>query len=47
MKECTSKGIWDKLESKFMAKSVTNRLLLKSRSYDLRLEEGSSLKAFG
>ena len=27
-----------------MAKSVTNRLLLKSRLYDLRLEEGKPLK---
>ena len=31
VKETTSKGIWEKLESLYMAKSVTNRLLLKSR----------------
>ena len=44
VKEITSKGIWEKLESLYMAKSVTNRLLLKSRLYDLRLEEGKPLK---
>ena len=43
-KESTTKGIWDKLESLFMAKSVTNRLLSNS-VYDVRLEEGNSLKA--
>ena len=44
-KESTTTGIWDKLESLYMAKSVTNRLLLKGRLYDLRLEESGSLKA--
>lgn len=34
----------DKLGSLYMAKRVTNRLLLKSRFYDLRLEEGNILK---
>ena len=28
VKEVTSKGIWEKLESLYLAKSVTNRLLL-------------------
>ena len=44
VKETTSKGIWEKLESLYMAKSMTNRLLLKSRLYVLRLEEGKPLK---
>ena len=44
VKETTTKSIWEKLESLYMAKSVTNRLLLKSRLYDLRLEEGKPLK---
>ena len=44
VKESTTKGIWKKLESLYMAKSVTNRLLLKSRLHDLRLEEGKPLK---
>ena len=42
--EATSKGIWEKLESLYMAKNVTNRLLLKSRLYDLRLQEGKPVK---
>jgi LTR polyprotein gag-polypeptide-like protein len=37
VKEESSKDIWKKLESLYMEKSVTNRLLLKSRLYDLRL----------
>ena len=37
VKETTSKGIWEKLKSLYMAKSGMNRLLLKSRLYDLRL----------
>ena len=44
VKEVTSKGIWEKLESVYMAKSVTNRLLLKSRLYGLRLQEGKPMK---
>ena len=35
VKDTTSKGIWEKLESLYMVKTVTNRLLLKSRLYDL------------
>ena len=44
VKETTTKGIWEKLKSLYMAKSVANRLLLKSRLYDLCLEEGKPLK---
>ena len=44
VKETTTKGIWEKLESLYMAKSITNRLILKNRLYDLRLEEGKTLK---
>ena len=45
VKESTTNGIWDKLKSLYMAKSITNRLLQKSRLYDLSLEEGGSLKS--
>ena len=45
VKETTTKGIWEKLESLYMEKSVTNRLLLKSRLYDLRLQEGKPMKS--
>ena len=36
VKKGTSNGIWEKLQSLYMAKSVTNRVLLKSHLYDLR-----------
>ncbi|XP_056695752.1 uncharacterized protein [Spinacia oleracea] len=38
-KEETVDDLWSKLEALYMPKSVTNRLVLKSRLYDLRLEE--------
>jgi LTR polyprotein gag-polypeptide-like protein len=44
VKEETSNDIWEKLKSLYMEKSVTNRLLLKSRLYDLRLQEGRPMK---
>ena len=44
VKEETSKGIWEKLESLYIEKSVTNRVLLKSCLYDLRLQEGKPMK---
>ena len=44
VKETTTKGIWEKFESLYIAMSVTNRLLLKIRLYDLCLEEGNPLK---
>ena len=44
VKEETSKGILEKLESLYMEKSVTNQLLLKSRSYDLQLQEEKQMK---
>ena len=41
VKETTTKGIYGrtKLKSLYMENSVINRLLLKSRFYDLRLEK--------
>lgn len=46
IKETTTKGIWEQLKSLYMAKTVINRLLLKSKLYDLRSEEGKSLKSY-
>ena len=40
----TSKDIWEKLKSLYMEKSVINRILLKSRLYDIRLQEGKPMK---
>lgn len=45
VKEIIIKGIFEKLESLYMAKTVTNRLLLKSKLCDLHLTKGKSLKA--
>lgn len=44
-KEETMVGLWLKLESLYMTKSVTNQLWLKRKLHDLRFVEGSSLKS--
>ena len=41
--EETTAGLWKKLESLYMKKSLTNRLFLKQRLYTLRLQEGMPL----
>ena len=35
--------IWLKLESRYMSKSVTNKLLLEKKLYGLKMEKGSTL----
>ena len=42
--EETAAGLWLKLESLYMTKSLTNKLLLKQRLFDLRMAEGTKLK---
>nr|GEZ06787.1 retrovirus-related Pol polyprotein from transposon TNT 1-94 [Tanacetum cinerariifolium] len=42
--EETTKGVWKKLETIHMRKSLTNKLLLKQRLFSLRMKEGSLLK---
>ena len=37
-------GLWCKLESLYMTKSLTNKLLLKQRLFSLRMQEGMSLR---
>jgi gag-polypeptide of LTR copia-type len=39
----TAKDLWEKLESKYMKKSLTNRLRLKLRLYTLRMVEGTPI----
>ena len=39
----TAAGLWLKLESLYMTKSLTNKLLLKQRLFSLRMQEGMSL----
>ena len=41
--EETAAGLWKKLESLYMKKSLTNRLFLKQRLYTLRMQEGMPL----
>jgi hypothetical protein len=43
--ETTAAGLWLKLESLYMTKSLTNRLILKERLYTLRMTEGTSIKS--
>jgi len=40
----TAVGLWLKLESLYMTKSLTNKLLLKQRLFGLRMQEGTPLR---
>nr|XP_027060706.1 disease resistance protein RGA2-like [Coffea arabica] len=42
--EETATGLWVKLESLYMTKSLTNKLLLKQRLFGLRMQEGTPLQ---
>ncbi|KAL6124038.1 hypothetical protein ACLB2K_076554 [Fragaria x ananassa] len=42
--EETAAGLWLKLESLYMTKSLTNKLLLKRRLFSLRMKRGSGQK---
>jgi len=42
--ETTASGLWNKLETLYMTKSLTNKLLLKQRLFSLRMKEGTPLK---
>ncbi|CAM8880925.1 unnamed protein product [Rhodiola kirilowii] len=42
--EDTVAGLWLKLESLYMTKSLTNKLLLKQRLFSLRMQEGTPLR---
>ena len=43
LKESTPKSLWEKLESIYASKSLTNRLCLKMELYSLKMEEGGNL----
>ena len=43
MDEESSIAIWLKLESRYMSKSLTNKLLLNNKLYGLKMTEGSAL----
>lgn len=42
--EAKNIGIWEKLDSIYMKKSLTNRLYLKKKLYTLQMEESKELK---
>ncbi|CAL1399627.1 unnamed protein product [Linum trigynum] len=42
--EKTAAGLWLKLESLYMTKSLTNKLHLKQRLFSLRMQEGTPLR---
>ena len=42
--EKTAASLWQKLESLYMTKSLTNKLLLKQRLFALRMQEGIELR---
>ena len=41
--ETTAAGLWEKLESLYMTKSLTNRILLKRQLFTLRMKEGTKI----
>jgi hypothetical protein len=41
--EKTTVGLWTKLESLYMKKSLTNRIFLKRKLYSLRMKEGTKI----
>lgn len=43
LKETTPKALWEKLESIYASKSLTNRLCLKMELYQLKMEMGGNL----
>jgi LTR polyprotein gag-polypeptide-like protein/Pol polyprotein/gag-pre-integrase-like protein/zinc knuckle protein len=44
--EATAAGVWAKLESNFMTKTLTNRIYLKSKLYTCKMEEGTSIRDY-
>ena len=42
-KETTAEGIWMKLESLYMTKSLTNRIYLKAKFFGFKMQEDKSL----
>ena len=42
--ETTPDELWNKLEARYMTKSLTNQLYMKKKIYTLRMHEGTSIK---
>ncbi|KAL5796950.1 hypothetical protein ACOSQ2_001770 [Xanthoceras sorbifolium] len=45
MQEKTAKDLWDKLESLYVTKNLTTKLVAKHRLYTLSMAEGASIKS--
>ena len=43
VEESTASGLWEKLEKLYMTKSLTNRIYLKRKFYNLWMKEGSKV----
>ena len=43
MDKTSLKKIWDKLEEQFMSKTLTRKMYLKQKLYELKMQEGSDL----
>jgi hypothetical protein len=41
--EETTTGLWNRLESLYMTKSLTNKIFLKRQLYNLRMKEGTKI----
>ena len=44
--EATAAGVWSKLESNFMTKTLTNRIYLKSKLYTCKMEAGTLIRDY-
>ena len=43
VEEKSTKSLWSKLESKYMMKSLTNKIYLKRHMYDMTMKEGTKI----
>ena len=44
MEETTAKGLWEKLQSLYLGKNLSNKLFLNIKIYDLKMEEGTDVR---
>jgi len=43
MEDIAAKGTWEKLEKRYMSKTLSNKLFLKDQLYNLRMKEGDDI----
>jgi len=41
--ECTTSGLWEKLQKLYIKKLLTNRIYLKRQTYSIQMKEGSKV----